>query len=69
MSHVWVVEAKLTFPKSSAEWTPLAGRDVYRVREPAREEARRMFEENQYNHLTSGFISVRYRAAKYVREE
>lgn len=75
MSHVWIVESKHWYGK---EWIPRLGfkgkdgniiRGIYRVRETARAMAKLMQAENQYNQLQKeGFISIRYRAAKYVRE-
>ena len=76
MSHVWIVEARHQYGKG---WTPVLGfRDydpkmhiggVYRIRHTARIAARRMFKENRHNHPRTGSISVRYHAAKYVRED
>jgi len=73
--HVWVIECKHPYSRDS-EWQPMTGVSggwpdksyIHRARESARETAKHMFETNQYNHLTSGWVSVRYRAAKYVRE-
>ncbi len=75
MNHVWIVEAINRF--SSEGWTPCLGfggsdsdrhiSGVHRNRVTAREAAKKMAEENQYN--TDKWTSVRYKATKYVRED
>ncbi len=71
MAHVWVVEAKPVFSRRS-EWRPCLGfpgvPGVHRVRSSARAAAKRMFQENTYNRSPYGYVSVRHRASKYVRE-